>query len=123
MKRACCKVGKMTRWGGRVPVHAICNVLSAWLAPGYIEDNLATLAPGRDPLERCPRALERERRVHRGPQLAAVGEARELAELLAVRLDNEVIRARRLGCDGDDPAGGRQAPAHGVEDEVCGPVL
>src|SRR2546422_6434827 len=99
------------------------NLFSAWLAPGDIEDNLATLTPGRDPLERRPRALERERRVHRGPQLASVGKARELAELLAVRLDDEVVRARRLDCDGDDPAGGRQAPAHGVEDEVCRPVL
>src|SRR5688572_178408 len=66
------------------------------------EHYLAVLAGRRHALERGAGVGEREDGVELRPQLAGVDERGQLEELFAVRLDDEVGRARRLLGDRDE---------------------
>src|SRR4051794_8046346 len=89
-----------------------------WLASANLEHDLATLAAGRDSLERRLGLRERKDRVDLRAKLACVHERAQLQQLLVVGFDDEVDRARHLLCDRDHPLGGGNLAATGVEDQV-----
>jgi hypothetical protein len=93
------------------------------LVAANLQHDLAMLPAGRDSLERRRGLREWKDRVDFHAKLAGVHERRQLRQLLAVRFDDEVDRARSLLCDRDHALGGVDLAATSVEDQIDRPAL